>query len=59
MYYNYYHQTVSIKQLWQLKNVSSVPESVVATLIPASIFLLIDIPLYMCYLKELKIRVTK
>ena len=45
MYYNYYHQTVSIKQLWQIKNVASVPESVVATLIPSSIFLLLDIPI--------------
>lgn len=45
MYYNYYHQTVSIKQLWQIKNVASVPESLVATLIPSSVFLLIDIPI--------------
>lgn len=44
MYYYYYHQTVSIKQLWQLKNVASVPESLVATFIPSSVFLLIDIP---------------
>lgn len=44
MYYNYYHQTVSVKQIWQLKNVTSVPDSFVATLIPASIFLLIDVP---------------
>lgn len=54
MYYNYYHQTVSIKQLWQLKNVSSVPESVVATLIPASIFLLIDIPFIYILFKRIK-----
>ncbi len=45
MYYNYYHQTVSIKQLWQIKNVASVPESLIATLIPSSIFLLLDIPI--------------
>lgn len=44
MYYNYYNQTVSIKQLWQAKNVASVPDSFVATLIPASFLLLIDIP---------------
>lgn len=53
MYYNYYHETVSIKQLWQLKNVSSVPESVVATLIPASIFLLIDIPFVYILFKKI------
>lgn len=44
MYYNYYHQTVSIKQLWQIKNVASVPDSLVATLIPSTIFFIIDIP---------------
>ena len=44
MYYNYYNQTVSVKQIWQAKNVASVPQSLVATLIPASIFLLLDIP---------------
>lgn len=52
MYYNYYHQTVSIKQIWQLKNVSAVPESLVATFIPASIFLLIDIPFVYYLFKE-------
>lgn len=44
MYYNYYHQTVSVKQIWQIKNVVEVPDSVAATLIPSSVFLVIDIP---------------
>lgn len=44
MYYNYYNQTVSIKQLWQAANVAAVPESFIATLIPASFLLFIDIP---------------
>lgn len=44
MYFNYYNQTVSIEQFWQLSNVAKVPESFVATLIPLSIFILFDIP---------------
>lgn len=44
MYYNYYNQTVSIKQLWQAKSVAAVPKSFIATLIPASFLLFIDIP---------------
>ncbi|MDE6635801.1 MAG: hypothetical protein K2K09_04245, partial [Lachnospiraceae bacterium] len=44
MYFNYYNQTVSIEQFWQLSNVAKVPESFVATLIPLSIFILLDIP---------------
>jgi len=44
MYYNYYNQTVSIKQLWQAKSVAAVPKSFLATLIPASFLLFVDIP---------------
>lgn len=44
MYYNYYNQTVSIRQLWQAKSVTAVPDSFFATLIPASFLLFIDIP---------------
>lgn len=45
MYFNYYHQTVSVKQLWQASNVAKVPKSFVATLIPASFVLLVEVPL--------------
>lgn len=52
MYYNYYNQTVSIKQLWQAKSVAAVPKSFIATLIPASFLLFIDIPFaYYCFKK--------
>jgi phosphoglycerol transferase MdoB-like AlkP superfamily enzyme len=44
MYYNYYNQTVSIRQLWQAKAVTAVPESFLVTLIPASFLLFVDIP---------------
>lgn len=44
MYYNYYNQTVSIRQLWQAKAVTAVSDSFIATLIPASFLLFIDIP---------------
>jgi lipoteichoic acid synthase len=44
MYYNYYNQTVSIRQLWQAKSVTAVPKSFIATLIPASFLLFLDIP---------------
>lgn len=44
MYYNYYNQTVSIRQLWQAKAVTAVPQSFLATLIPASFLLFVDIP---------------
>lgn len=44
MYYNYYNQTVSVRQLWQAKSVVAVPDSFIATLIPASFLLFIDIP---------------
>lgn len=44
MYYNYYNQTVSIRQIWQAKAVAAVPKSFIATLIPASFLLFIDIP---------------
>ena len=44
MYYNYYNQTVSVRQLWQAKSVTAVPNSFIATLIPASFLLFVDIP---------------
>lgn len=53
MYYNYYNQTVSIKQLWQAANVAAVPDSFVATLIPASFLLFADIPFIYYYFKKL------
>ena len=52
MYYNYYNQTVSIKQLWQAKNVAAVPDSFIATLIPASFLLFLDIPFVYYYFKK-------
>jgi phosphoglycerol transferase MdoB-like AlkP superfamily enzyme len=52
MYYNYYNQTVSIKQLWQAKNVAAVPDSFFATLIPASFLLFLDIPFVYYYFKK-------
>lgn len=53
MYYNYYNQTVSIKQLWQASNVAAVPDSFVATLIPASFLLFLDIPFVYYYFKKI------
>ena len=44
MYFNYYNQTVSVKQLWQASNVAKVPDSFIATLIPASFILLFEVP---------------
>lgn len=44
MYYNYYNQTVSVRQLWQVKAVTAVPDSFISTLIPASFLLFVDIP---------------
>ena len=44
MYYNYYNTTVSIRQLWQAKSVTAVPKSFIATMIPASFLLFLDIP---------------
>lgn len=52
MYYNYYNQTVSIKQLWQAANVAAVPNSFIATLIPASFILYLDIPFVYYYFKK-------
>ncbi|MDF2586514.1 MAG: hypothetical protein K0S41_355 [Anaerocolumna sp.] len=52
MYYNYYNQTVSIKQLWQAANVAAVPSSFIATLIPASFLLFADIPFMHYYFKK-------
>ncbi|HHU70463.1 MAG TPA: LTA synthase family protein [Clostridiales bacterium] len=54
MYYNYYNQTVSIRQLWQAKSVAAVPKSFFATLIPASFLLFIDVPFaYSCFKKHM------
>ena len=52
MYYNYYNQTVSIRQLWQAKSVTAVPQSFIATLIPASFLLFVDIPFVYNYFKK-------
>ena len=52
MYYNYYNQTVSIRQLWQAKAVTAVPDSFIATLIPASFLLFVDIPFVYSYFKR-------
>lgn len=52
MYYNYYNQTVSVRQLWQVKAVTAVPDSFISTLIPASFLLFIDIPfVYYSFIK--------
>lgn len=52
MYFNYYNQTVSVRQLWQAKSVTAVPNSFIATLIPASFLLFADIPFaYICFKK--------
>ena len=52
MYYNYYNQTVSIRQLWQAKAVAAVPMSFLTTLIPASFLLFLDIPFVYRYFKK-------
>jgi hypothetical protein len=52
MYYNYYNQTVSVRQLWQAKAVTAVPDSFIATLIPASFLLFVDIPFVYGYFKK-------
>lgn len=52
MYYNYYNQTVSVRQLWQAKAVTAVPDSFIATLIPASFLLFVDIPFVYYYFKK-------
>jgi hypothetical protein len=52
MYYNYYHQTVSIRQLWQARAVTAVPDSFIATLIPASFILFVDIPFTYSYFNK-------
>lgn len=52
MYFNYYNQTVSVKQLWQASNVAKVPSSFIATLIPASFILLIEVPFIFYYFKK-------
>jgi phosphoglycerol transferase MdoB-like AlkP superfamily enzyme len=55
MYFNYYNQTVSIRQLWQAKAVTAVPQSFLATLIPASFLLFVDIPfVYYSFIKYSK-----
>ncbi|MDO5294645.1 MAG: LTA synthase family protein [bacterium] len=52
MYFNYYNQTVSVKQLWQASNVAKVPSSFIATLIPASFILLLEIPFVFHYFRK-------
>ena len=52
MYYNYYNQTVSVRQLWQAKAVAAVPDSFIATLIPASFLLFVDIPIVYKFFKS-------
>lgn len=52
MYYNYYNQTVSVQQIYQVSNVAKVPSSFVATLIPASFFIVWDIPFVLYYFKK-------
>jgi phosphoglycerol transferase MdoB-like AlkP superfamily enzyme len=52
MYYNYYNQTVSVRQLWQAKAITAVPDSFIATLIPASFLLFVDIPFVYSYFKK-------
>lgn len=52
MYFNYYNQTVSVQQVYQVSNVAKVPSSFIATLIPASFFILWDIPFAMYYFKR-------
>ena len=54
MYYNYYNQTVSIQQVYQVSNVAKVPSSFIATLIPASFFIIWDIPLAYYHLGKKK-----
>lgn len=58
MYYNYYNQTVSIKQLWQAANVAAVPRSFIETLIPASFLLFLDIPFVSYYFKRLTLNIN-
>lgn len=52
MYYNYYNQTVSVRQIWQAKAVTAVPQSFISTLIPASFLLFVDIPFVYNYFKK-------
>ena len=53
MYYNYYNQTVSVAQIWQVSNVAKVPSSFVATLIPASFLIILDIPFIYYYFRKI------
>lgn len=52
MYYNYYNQTVSIQQIYQASNVAKVPSSFINTLIPASFFIVWDIPFAIHYFRK-------
>ena len=52
MYFNYYNQTVSVKQLWQASNVAKVPKSFFATLIPASFILVFEVPFVFYYFRK-------
>jgi hypothetical protein len=59
MYFNYYNQTVSVKQLWQAANVAKVPQSFIATLIPASFILILDIPIVYYFFRKREKAVNK
>ncbi len=59
MYYNYYNQTVSVRQLWQARAVTAVPASFLATLIPTSFLLFLDIPFVYSYFKKYTEKVDK
>lgn len=52
MYFNYYNDTVSIKQFMQITTVLAVPKSFFATLVPAGFILFLDIPIVYYYFKK-------
>ena len=59
MYYNYYNQTVSVRQLWQARAVTAVPASFIATLIPTSFLLFLDVPFVYRYFKKYTDKIDK
>ena len=52
MYYSYYHQTVSLNQIWQVSQLGKVPNSLIATIVPSSFIILIEIPFTYHYFKK-------
>lgn len=44
LYYQYYNQTLSVKQIWLVENMASVTESLLAIMRPEGFLLLLDIP---------------